>query len=357
MSKSRGNTIDPIETIYMYGADAFRFALVFCTLPNPYMSLPESQIEAGKRFANKIWNASRFLLMNLDGFDQSRTDIPDDRLYLCDRWIRSRFNDTVKNVTGYVEEFRFSDAAHALYEFLWHEFCDWYIELIKQRLYYTDDSSSKQTVQSVASDILERTMRLLHPIMPFLTEEIWQRLPHEGDSIMIASWPEPNPAWDDPVSENAMQTIMNVIESIRSIRGEMNVAPASEVEILIKAPSAENLNLLETHLEDYLPSLTRISSVSIAESLEKPSACATAVVDDLTIYVPLAGLIDIDAERKRLQKRLGKLTADLAATQKTLDNPKFIERAPETVVIQKQDLLERFESEKEKLESNLNMLE
>ena len=201
MSKSRGNTIDPIDTIYKYGADAFRFALVFCTLPNPYMPLPESQIEAGKRFANKIWNASRFLLMNLGNFDPSRTTNSNDNLYLCDRWIRSRFNATAKNVTACLDEYRFSDAAHALYEFLWHEFCDWYIELIKQRLYYTDDSSSKQTVQSVASDILERTMRLLHPTMPFLTEEIWQRLPHEGDSIMVAPWPNPNPAWDDPESE------------------------------------------------------------------------------------------------------------------------------------------------------------
>ena len=236
MSKSRGNTIDPIETIYTYGADAFRFALVFCTLPNPYMSLPESQIEAGKRFANKIWNASRFLLMNLDDFAPSRTKISNDKLYLCDRWIRSRFNATAKNVTACLDDFRFSDAAHALYEFLWHEFCDWYIELIKQRLYYTDDPISRETVQSVASDILERTMRLSHPVMPFLTEEIWQRLPHEGDSIMVAPWPEPNPSWEDSVSENSMQTIMDVIESIRSIRGEMNVAPSSEVEILIKAP-------------------------------------------------------------------------------------------------------------------------
>ena len=357
MSKSRGNTIDPIETIYTYGADAFRFALVFCTLPNPYMSLPESQIEAGKRFANKIWNASRFLLMNLDDFAPSRTKISNDKLYLCDRWIRSRFNATAKNVTACLDDFRFSDAAHALYEFLWHEFCDWYIELIKQRLYYTDDPISRETVQSVASDILERTMRLSHPIMPFLTEEIWQRLPHEGDSIMVAPWPEPNPAWEDSVSENSMQTIMDVIESIRSIRGEMNVAPSSEVEILIKAPSAESRNLLETHLADYLPSFTRISSVSIAESLEKPVACATAVVGDLTIYVPLAGVIDIGAERNRLEKRLSKLTADLTATRKTLENPKFVERAPEAVVMQKQDLLERFESEKEKLESNLNMLE
>ena len=164
-----------------------RFALVFSAAPNPYIALAESQIEAGKRFANKIWNASRLLLMNLDDFQPGR---PTD-LILCDRWIRSRYNATVETVTTCLEEFRFSDAAHTLYEFLWHEFCDWYVELIKQRLYYTDDPTAKHTAQLVASEILEGTMRMLHPIMPFITEEIWQRLPHEGDSIMVAPWPNP----------------------------------------------------------------------------------------------------------------------------------------------------------------------
>ncbi len=361
MSKSRGNTIDPVLTIEKYGADAFRFAIVFCTVPNPYMPLPEYQIEAGRRFANKIWNASRFLLMNLDDFHTPTLSLPAGgegmSLLLCDRWIRSRFNATVQNVTTYLEQFRFSDVAHCLYEFLWHEFCDWYIELIKQRLYYTEDATAKRTAQAVAAEILEGTMRLLHPIMPFITEEIWQRLPHEGESIVQAPWPEPHAAWEDSVAEDAMKTIMSVIESIRSIRGEMNVPPTSKVEVLIQAPNPEIRGLLTEHLKEYLPAFTHFSRLSIAEHQEKPHAAAVAVIGDLTIYIPLAGVIDIEKERERLQKRLDKAIKDLEGVQKVLNNPAFISRAPEDVVAQKRTRLAEIESEKGKLEAHLEMLE
>ncbi|MCZ6678475.1 MAG: valine--tRNA ligase [Candidatus Poribacteria bacterium] len=364
MSKSRGNTIDPVLTVDKYGADAFRFALAFCTLPNPYMPLPESQIEAGKRFANKIWNASRFLLMNLDDFHPSESESQQVKPLrtrqasplLCDRWIRSRFSATVQNVTIYLEEFRFSDAAHCLYEFLWHEFCDWYIELIKQRLYYADDPAAKHTAQAVAAEVLEGTMRLLHPMMPFITEEIWQRLPHKGESVVVAPWPAPNAEWADTAAEDAMQTIMNVIESIRSIRGEMNVPPSSEVEVLIQAPDRHIRDLLAEHLVEYLPAFTRFSRISIAEHQEKPPAAASAVIGALLIYIPLAGVIDIEKEKSRLQRRLDKVMKDFAGTQKTLDNPRFLDRAPEAVVEQKRTRLEELDSEKEKLEATMRML-
>ena len=351
-SKSKGNAIDPVPTIHEYGADAFRFALVFSAVPNPYIALAESQIEAGKRFANKIWNASRLLMMNLDDFQPGQ---PTD-LILCDQWIRSRYNTTVETVTICLEEFRFSDAAHTLYEFLWHEFCDWYVELIKQRLYYTDDPTAKHTAQAVASEILEGTMRMLHPIMPFITEEIWQRLPHEGDSIMIAAWPQPQAAETDAKAEEAMQTIMDVIDAIRSVRGEMNVPPSSEVEIRIQSPNPETAKLLTEHLEEYLPAFTRFSQISIAEHQEKPAAAAVAVISDIVIYIPLAGIIDIEKEKDRLQKRLDKVLKELTGTQKTLDNPKFIDRAPEAVVEQKRARLAVLESEQEKLVTNLEML-
>ena len=351
-SKSKGNAIDPVPTIHQYGADAFRFALVFSAAPNPYIALAESQIEAGKRFANKIWNASRLLLMNLDDFQHGQ---PTD-LILCDQWIRSRFNATAETVTTCLEEFRFSDAAHALYEFLWHEFCDWYVELIKQRLYYTDDPTAKHTAQAVSSEILEGTMRMLHPIMPFITEEIWQRLPHEGDSIMVAHWPEPQVTETDAKTEESMQTIMDVIDGIRSVRGEMNVPPSSEVEIRIQAPNPETAELLTEHLEEYLPAFGRFSQISIAEHQEKPDAAAVAVINDTVIYIPLAGIIDIEKEKDRLQKRLAKVVKELTGTQKTLDNPKFVDRAPEAVVEQKRTRLAVLESEQEKLVANLEML-
>ena len=351
-SKSKGNAIDPVPTIHQYGADAFRFALVFSAVPNPYIALAESQIEAGKRFANKIWNASRLLLMNLDDFQPGQ---PTD-LILCDRWIHSRFNATVETVTTCLEEFRFSDAAHTLYEFLWHEFCDWYVELIKQRLYYTDDPTAKHTAQAVASEILEGTMRMLHPIMPFITEEIWQRLPHEGDSIMVASWPKQQAAETDANAEEAMQTIMDVIDAIRSVRGEMNVPPSSEVEIRIQTPNPETAELLTEHLEEYLSAFGRFSQISIAEHQEKPAAAAVAVISDIVIYIPLAGIIDIEKEKDRLQKRLDKVLKELMGTQKTLDNPKFVDRAPEAVVEQKRTRLATLESEQEKLVTNIEML-
>ena len=351
-SKSKGNAIDPVPTIHEYGADAFRFALVFSAVPNPYIALAESQIEAGKRFANKIWNASRLLLMNLDDFQPGQSTDP----ILCDQWIRSRYNATVETVTTCLENFRFSDAAHTLYEFLWHEYCDWYVELIKQRLYYTDDPTAKHTAQTVASEILEGTMRMLHPIMPFITEEIWQRLPHKGDSIMVASWPQLQGTETDAKAEQAMQTIMDVIDGIRSVRGEMNVPPSSEVEIQIQTPNPETAELLTEHLEEYLPAFGRFSQISIAEHQEKPAAAAVAVISDIVIYIPLAGIIDIEKEKDRLQKRLDKVLKELTGTQKTLDNPNFIDRAPEAVVEQKRGRLAVLESEQEKLVANLEML-
>ena len=354
-SKSKGNAIDPVPTIQEYGADGFRFALIYSNVPNPYIALGQPQIEAGRRFANKIWNAARFLLMNLEGYDSS-AHIGDD-FRLCDQWIRSRFNHTVNYVTSAFEEYRFSDAAHALYEFLWHEFCDWYIEITKQRLYYTDDADAKHSAQTVAAQVLEGTMRLLHPMMPFITEEIWQRLPDHGESIVAATWPEPNPALDDPTSESAMNTIMSVIDSIRSIRGEMNVPPSSEIEVLIQTPDAGTRELLANHLEEYLPAFTRFTRILIADYQKKPDAAAAAVIGDIVIYIPLAGLIDIDKETARLQKRLDKVIADLDNTQNTLKNPNFIDRAPDAVVEQKKSRSESLASEKEKLTANLRMLQ
>jgi valyl-tRNA synthetase len=197
---------------------------------------------------------------------------------------------------------------------------------------------------------------MLHPIMPFITEEIWQRLPHEGDSIMVAPWPKPQAAETDAKVEEAMQTIMDVIDGIRSVRGEMNVPPSSEVEIRIQAPNPETAELLTKHLEEYLPAFGRFSQISIAEHQEKPDAAAVAVINDTVIYIPLAGIIDIEKEKDRLQKRLDKVLKELTGTQKTLDNPKFVDRAPEAVVEQKRTRLAVLESEQEKLVANLEML-
>ena len=360
MSKSKGNSIDPLETIATYGADAFRFALTNASTPNPYVALPESQIEAGRRFANKIWNAARFMLMNLEKHPvPAETETVGGAQEVLEiAWIRSRLNYTIKTTTDALENFRFHEAAQTLYAFLWHEFCDWYLEFTKQRV-----AQDEPEALWVAADVLEQTMRLIHPIMPFLSEEIWQQLPHGGSSggsaadrssVTVAPWPEP--LGENPTAETTMATLMEVIESIRSIRGELNVPIGASVEIHIQSPDAEVRKRLETYLPQYLPAFTRVADITIAETLQKPPASAEAVIGQLAIYIPLANVIDLDTERERLSKRHQQAVKDVTAAQKTLDNPNFIQRAPEKVVAQKRAQLERLLIEQEKLARSIAML-
>ncbi len=351
MSKSKGNSIDPLETIATYGTDAFRFSLVNASTPNPYVPLPESQIEAGKRFANKVWNAARFILMNLEKYPiPSRQEVTERENPLEVQWIQSRLSHTIKIATDALENFRFHEVAQTLYAFLWHEFCDWYLEFAKQRL-TTDDPKALW----VATDVLEQMMRLLHPLMPFLTEEIWQQLPHDvGVSVTVAPWPKPTK--ENPTAEATMATVMEVVENIRSIRGELNVPIGAFVDVHIQSPDAEVRNRLKTYLKQYLPAFTRVENIIIAESLPKPPASAEAVIGELAIYIPLAGVIDLEAEKARLTKRHRQIVKDIEAAQKTLENPNFIERAPEKVVAQKRELLERLSIEQEKLARSLTML-
>ena len=358
MSKSKGNSIDPIETIEKYGTDAFRFALANASTPISYVALPESQIESGRRFANKIWNAARFLLMNMEKYPFPTDGVDDDeQLPLEVLWIQSRLNYTIKTTTDALENFRFHEVAQTLYAFLWHEFCDWYLEFAKQRL-----SNDEPQALWVAADVLEQIMRLLHPLMPFITEEIWQQLPHssQGDSpdenasVTVAPWPKPST--QNQSVEDTMDALMKVIDNIRSIRGELNVPIGASVEVHIQSPNAEIRERLETYLEHYLPAFTRVESITIAETLPKPPSSAEAVIGEMAIYIPLAGVIDLEAEKARLTKRHQQTAKDVVAAQKTLENPNFIERAPENVVAQKRDLLERLLIEQEKLERSLSSI-
>lgn len=343
-----------------YGTDAVRFAIAACMIPSTYMQLPESRIQGYRNFANKIWNASRFVLMNLEDFEKD-SDRPLKEL-LCDKWIRSRFNSVAQSVTDYLEEFRFADAAQTVYEFLWHEYCDWYIELIKPRLYYSDDEDAKYTVQYISAEILDGTLRLLHPFMPFITEELWQKLPHEDcseedvSSIVVANWPKFSSEQIDEDDVVAMELVMDVIDGIRSIRGEMNVPPNSEIEVLIQAPDADNRTILDEHLENYLNALTKVADISIAESQDKPDAAAVSVVGDTEAYIPLKGIIDIDKEKARLQKKISQAEKNLVNVEKTLSNKNFLQKAPQHIVQQKRELKANLETEKANLESNLSML-
>ncbi|MBC8457106.1 MAG: valine--tRNA ligase, partial [Deltaproteobacteria bacterium] len=351
MSKSAGNSIDPIPMMNKYGTDAFRFALAASTIPSPYMPLPEERIKGYRNFANKIWNASRFVLMNLDDFEPS-----DDKplnLILCDHWMLSRFNHVVHEVNTHLNEFRFNDAALCLYAFLWHEYCDWYVELVKLRM---NDPTEKYTAQYMISSILEGVLRLLHPFMPFITEEIWQRLPHNGESIAIAPWPEYSQEQIDDETEHAMSLIMDVIDNVRSIRGEMNVPSKIAVEVLIQTPIETDREILAEHLGDYINAFTRISKIDIAKRHDKPDAAAVAVVGDLEIYIPLAGIIDIEKEKDRLIRKLNKVQKDLVGIEKMLDNAEFLSKAPEKIIQQRREKQMELNTEKTRLERNLEML-
>ena len=359
MSKSKGNSIDPLETIEAFGADAFRFALANISTPIPYVPLPESQIEAGRRFANKVWNAARFILMNLEKYPlpEERDLSAKGQQLLEVQWVQSRLSHTIGAVTEALENFRFYEAAQTLYAFLWHEFCDWYVELAKQRL-----TKDEPEALWVAAEVLEQTMRLLHPIMPFITEEIWQQLPHEGNnndssddiSVTIASWPKRKEV--HATAEETMSIVMKVIDNIRSIRGELNVPLGASIDVYVQSPDREVRNHLETHLDQYLPAFTRVKKIEISESMDKPKAAAEAVIGNLAIYVPLEGVIDFQVEKARLTKRHKQVLNDIDAAKKTLDNPNFKERAPAKVVAQKQDLLDRLNAEEEKLNRSLKMI-
>ncbi len=362
MSKSKGNSIEPLETITTYGTDAFRFALVNAGTTNPYVPLPESQIETGKRFANKIWNAARFTLMNLEKHPipaSERLDMPQrtaqDLLEIA--WIRSRLSRTIKTTTDALENFRFHEAIQTVYAFLWHEFCDWYLEFAKQRL-----AHGEPRALWVASGVLEQGMRLLQPFMPFVTEEIWHQLSHNGmrhtsgdsPSITVAPWPEL--AAEDLQVEEIMETVMVVIDNIRSIRGELNVPMGAAVAVLIQSPDATVRERLRTYLGQYLPAFMRVESITIAENVSKPPASAEAVIGKLVIYIPLEDVIELESERARLNKRHQQVVKDITAAQKTLDNPNFINRAPAKVVEQKRGQLERLLSEQAKLARSLAAL-
>ncbi|PLY03865.1 MAG: valine--tRNA ligase [Desulfuromonas sp.] len=331
MSKSKGNVIDPLHVIDDYGADAFRFTLTAFAAMGRDIKLSTDRIAGYRNFANKLWNASRFALMNLDGFDPADIDLSEHELSLADRWILTRLNEMTAKLDGALKDYKFNDAASVLYSFTWHEFCDWYIELIKDDL-YGDDSGVKKRAQSVLYVVLERLLRLLHPLMPFITEEIWQALPGQKsvDFIMQAEYPDSDlPA--DTEGADRMELIMNVIRGIRNIRGEMDVAPSRQIKALLDCKSDISLAILEGG-QGYIRSLARTGELKMGIGLDKPEQSATQVAGDVEILLPLAGLVDIEEEEKRLKKEIAKVQKDVDFFTKKLANEKFVANAPPQVL-------------------------
>ncbi|MBQ4289750.1 MAG: class I tRNA ligase family protein, partial [Clostridia bacterium] len=329
MSKSLGNGIDPLEIIDKYGADALRFALATGNAPGNDMRFSDEKIEAARNFTNKIWNAARFVLMNLtiDSFT-----LPDaSALRTEDRWILSEYNRTVRNVGTNLEKFELGIALSHLYDFIWDVFCDWYIELVKPRL-NTPGTPDNLAAQQVLTFVLEGTMKLLHPFMPFITEEIWGKLPHaendETKTVMLAAFPEPDPALDFPEDELRMDRLITAIKAIRNRRAEMNVPPSRKAKLIIATAETD------TFTEETFPffqKLASVSEVTVAKTWQDETA-VQLVTDCARLFIPLGDLVDFEKERERLSKEKDNLEKEIARVSAKLANESFVSRAPAAVV-------------------------
>ena len=330
MSKSRGNVIDPLEVIEKFGTDSFRFTLAAFAAQGRDIRLSEERISGYRNFANKIWNASRFTLTHLQGYDPGKP-AGEAQLTPADQWILSRVNKTVAQVREGLDAYKFNEAASAVYQFLWHEFCDWYIELIKPALYQDQDPGRKWLAQNVLARVLDTSLRLLHPFMPFITEEIWQNLPGSEGSIMVAEFPRSRENEIYPREEARMELIMQVIGAIRNLRSEMGIPPGKKAEVILYSPKKETLRFLEEN-RIYVENLARTEKPGFQSGGQRPKGSATAIVEEVEVFLPLKGWINLEEEEKRLQKELDRVFEDLSRTQRKLQNQDFVSRArPEAV--------------------------
>lgn len=355
MSKSLGNGIDPVEVIEKYGADTLRFMLITGNTPGNDMRFYWERVESARNFANKLWNASRFMLMNLEGFD--KTFVPEKAQYsLADQWILSRYAHTAELVTKNLEHFELGEAARSLYEFIWNEFCDWYIELSKARLYDKENTAERRVAQYVLSYVLEHTLRLLHPFMPFITEEIWQHIPHEGKSIMISSWPDNEMAKINDVAEKNMTAVMETIKAIRNIRAQVNAATGKRSEVILYFADS-NMQKTFTDNKGYLAALAAAEPMTVwTDKSSRPENAMTAVVSGIEIYLPMAGLIDVEKETVRLTKEITNLNKEIERLAKKLTNEGFLAKAPSEVVEKEKEKQKGYADKKAAVEERLSYL-
>ncbi|GAI60170.1 unnamed protein product, partial [marine sediment metagenome] len=302
MSKSSGNVIDPLTVIDEYGADTLRVTLASLTIQGNYICLSEERIKGFRNFSNKIWNVSRFSIMNLKNFDIDKIEIEKLKMNLVDKWIVSKLNKTIKKSTEYLNEYKYGEAAKTIYEFAWNEFCDWYIEFSKPKLYQEKDTIEKRTSQYILWFVLESTLRLLHPFMPFITEEIWQKLPHKGESIMVSPWPEYKKEHEDKDAENKMEKIMSIIKAIRNIKSDMNIPYSKKIDLYLNINEKDKLKLIKENTY-YIEAMIKTKSLKIGMGIKKPEYSATGVLEGIEIFIPLKNIINISEEIARLERK------------------------------------------------------
>ncbi|MBM4276398.1 MAG: valine--tRNA ligase, partial [Deltaproteobacteria bacterium] len=357
-SKTRGNVVDPLDLIDRFGADALRFTLAALTMPGSDLKLSESRTEGYRHFANKIWNASRFALMNLETLspDAMFQEHSSEEFSLPDRWIRRRLNETIRSVRKGLEEYKFNEACHVLYQFVWHEFCDWYLEMTKLYLYREGDQKRQDLARQTLLETLDAILRLLHPFMPFITEEIWQQLPMRkgSESIMIAEFPKPDQRYDDQKVEDEMAWVTEVVNGLRNIRGEMNLPPSEQISVHIRTKSEEAEKRLGEQ-EPFIRFLASVKDLNIGQNIEKPLYSAYAVVRDVEIFVPM-DRTRMEEEAKRLQKEILKIEKESGFVVKKLSNEQFLSKAPPEVVQEVKAKALEFRSQREKLEESLDRI-
>ena len=329
MSKSLGNGVDPMEVIEQYGADALRWFLANGSAPGQDVRYSTDKMDAAWNFINKIWNASRYALMNVGDLTADQVDITGEKT-LADKWILTRLNQTIGKVTELFEKFEFGEAGRLLYRFIWDDFCDWYIEMSKETL-AGDDEAAKLTTRSILVYVLDNTLRLLHPIMPFVTEEIWQSVPHVGESLVVATYPTVHPEQMDEKAAEEMEFLMDFIRSVRTVRNEMNTPLSKPINIIAKVSDAAHYAVLKEN-ESYIARFSNPEEFVYGEDVEAPSDAVTSVITGAEIYLPLAGLINIEDEIARLEKEAEKLQQEVERVEKKLSNEKFVAKAPAAVV-------------------------
>ena len=344
MSKSTGNVIDPLEVMGQYGTDAMRFTLVAFAAQGREIKLDESRIEGYRFFINKMWNAARFSLMHVSGCDDSIKDCVQhpEELALVHRWILSRTAHTIDIVRRGLDEYHFNEVASVLYQFIWHEFCDWYLEWIKADL-FSDDERAKNQARGVLLVVLETVIKLIHPVTPFVTEEIWSVLPGERKVLMKEEFPQRQSQWLSDSAENQMGVLMGIISGIRNIRSEADVHPSHRIEAFVTNISDEQAELVN-QFSSAISDMTRLNGLHVQPETDKPSDAATYLFNDVEIYVPLKGLIDVDSELEKLGRERTKVEASLKQVNGKLTNKKFLANAPDAVVSKEKDKKEELDN-------------
>ncbi len=364
MSKSKGNVIDPLEVMEQYGTDAVRFTLAIMAAPGTDIALSAEKMMSYRAFANKIWNASRFVLISLEtsGKDSIRIISPEEilrrqnELSAVDRWILSRLNGITKEINESLESYRFHEASHRIYHFFWHELCDWYIEFIKSKISSGASEVENRLTLEVLVHVFDQALRLLHPFMPFITEELWQRLPHEGESLAVGEYPIQHEGMVNLEAERDLELLTEVIIKIRNLRAEMNIEPGRRIRVNLGCPEAQIQDWLQQSAS-YIQSLARCAEVHVSLFLGPPEQqAARSVASGVDVEVPLAGLIDLEAERVRIQKEMAKIEKEMAPVQQKLANANFVANAPTPVVDLNRQRMSEFEEKLAKLRIHLGTL-